>query len=423
MRLARLFPLLIGSSMLFSSLAQAGEELVYVLWSLNSRAEMYLVQKLPDGKHKTLVSIQHDMSMDDGYLDHSGNIAYKRTLKDVAKGNYPAQVNAAAVATKMTREVLGLQGAALDKEGISARQAKFSLIYAVAGLDAAQGEYPSVFNADDVRKIQHQAEAAILAELQTREIQLQHQKTVRDTVLVDEVMELLGAKDDVVIFKTTYDLVCYFADGQLHTDDMSMLKEGDARKHPSGSVYSLGLAGSDLLFSDYNEDAYSCDMREESCSAEITVYDAKEALSRYQKTQHGITLRGKQMHDRYADRKRKNELGSRLLYMMLSRDYTEPKFTAWFIDYIKETTLPTLEAIEKQVVKKAGENVIPNVLFMGDYTEIINFELVKAFITAKMETLGVRMNVISRQETSDWVSRAGVSRLWKLVTAESIVPR
>ncbi|WP_422410933.1 MULTISPECIES: hypothetical protein [unclassified Endozoicomonas] len=456
-------------SISFSAILQAQEELVYVLWSLDSRAEMYLVQRLDNDKPRILVSIKRDMSIDDAYLDHDGNIASKRTRSDMESGNYDPSRNAVAVARKMAREMLAQQKPVLAQKGIDPAKTPASLLYAVAGFDAAtskEGDLLQVFyDPQDVIVVQEHAEKAIKETFRSSGIALTDIRTTHHTALIGEAMKLMNAEDELFVFKTTHDVLCSMEQGELKTVDMKMLYRDDIERAaktlsmpmiaaklplPSGSVHSIGAFASDEFFANaettYCEDTYTaCKAKqtqwkeklaqsEESISlqqyremdSELSACDTdlkaclieqRLILSRqYLKQQIDPEASDTEFFDRYSQRKRNNELGYKILMLRLQDAKAPTALKMWYVAQMKDNMIPTLRQIKKRaanMIAKAAEKGIsnpPNVYFLGEYAEIIEIDFVNALFREFLENLGLKYSYINKQETDQLIA-AGALRI------------
>ncbi|WP_448218268.1 hypothetical protein [Endozoicomonas sp. 2B-B] len=458
-------------SISFSAILQAQEELVYVLWSLNSRAEMYLVQRLDNDKPRVLVSIKRDMSIDEAYLDHVGNIASKRTRTDMKSGDYDPSRNAVAVARKMSREMLAEQKPVLAKKGIDPAKTPVSFLYAVAGFDAATTKEGDLlytfFNPQDVIEIQKQAETAIKETFQDSGIALTDIRTTRDTALIGEAMKLMNAEDELFVFKTTYDLVCSMEQGTLKTVDMKMfyrdskedfrdsfkmpvMRVPKPRKPPksvpSGSVHSIGAFASDEFFintetdckdnlqtcrakmkrweeykseqqfQEITSDAYACLEGTKTCMEELKLRSNKNAAYFYLKQNIDSEASSPEFFDRYSQRKRKNELGHRILLLRLQDSEAPVALKEWYVDHMKATMEPTLREIQKRaagMIAKAeekGKSNQPHVYFLGEYAEINEIDFVNALFRERFKEWGLTYSYINKQETDQLIA-AGALRV------------
>ncbi|WP_422410937.1 MULTISPECIES: hypothetical protein [unclassified Endozoicomonas] len=406
-------------SISFSAILQAQEELVYVLWSLDSRAEMYLVQRLDNEKPRVLVSIKRDMYIDDAYLDHVGNIAYKRSRTDMMRGDYDPSRNAVAVARKMAREMLAEQKPVLAQKGIDPAKTPISFLYAVAGFDAAtakEGDLRHIFyDPQDAIVVQEHAEKAIKETFQSSGIALTDIRTTYHTALIGEAMKLMNAEDELFVFKTTYDVVCSMEQGELEALDMKMLYSDDLERAaetpgmpmmipkpvPSGSVHSIGAFASDELFANTETTITSCKDTLTACKAKQTQWKEKlaqwkeklaqseEPISpqQYQEMDSELsacdadveTCLGEvdlllghkylklhidpeasdtEFFDRYSQRKRNNELGYKILMLRLQDAEAPTALKMWYVDQMKDNMIPTLSQIEKlatSMIAKAAE--------------------------------------------------------------------
>ncbi|WP_252177028.1 hypothetical protein [Endozoicomonas sp. 4G] len=468
-------------SISFSAILQAQEELVYVLWSLNSRAEMYLVQRLDNDKFSVLASIKRDMSIDEAYLDHVGNIASNRTRYAMEKGHYDPSRNAAAVARKMSREMLEAQKPVLAQKGIDPAKTPASFLYAVAGFDAAtakEGDKLYIFfNPQDVIDIQKQAETAIKETFQSSGIALTDIWTTRDTDLIGEAMKQMEAEDELFVFKTTYDLVCSMEQGTLETVDMKMFyrdsKEDFRANHqmrvmtvpkprkppksiPSGSIHSIGAFASDEFFAidDFFANAKTdCKRLIEECEEKLALWDEYRANRQYQKIlsdsracsanrdlcQEEIKLKAKQIEaplylkqhidpsasnreffDRYSQRKRKNELGHRILLLRLQDSQAPAALKEWYVKHLTDTMKPTLNEIQKRaagLVTKAaekGKSNPPHVYFLGEYAEINEIDFVNALFRERFKEWGLTYSYINKQETDQLVAAGALKVIQSL---------
>ncbi|WP_252177027.1 hypothetical protein [Endozoicomonas sp. 4G] len=395
-------------SISFSAILQAQDELVYVLWSLTSRAEMYLIQHQNNNRFRVLTSIKRDLSLDEAYLGHSGNIASKRSRMAIKKGGYDPSKNAAAVARKMSREMLEAQKRVLARQGIDPVKMPTSFLYAVAGFSATKAkegdELYAYFNPQDVIDIQNQAETAIKETFQSSGIALTDIWTTRDKNLIREAMKWMKAEDELFVFKTTYDLVCSMEQGELKTVDMKMYHENSEEDPkadlempmmapkprklpkliPSGSVHSIGALASDEFFTSdkfFPDLADSrCNRLLEECWAKLALWDKYRANHQYQEILSDalacrtitelcleeIDLKTKQIQapkylkqhmdanasdseflDRYTQRKRNNELGHKILLLKLQDSNAPAVLKEWYVKHLKDTMQPTLDEIQK----------------------------------------------------------------------------
>ncbi|WP_433997750.1 hypothetical protein [Endozoicomonas sp.] len=402
-------------SMSFSIFLQAQDELTYVLWSLNSRAEMYLIQRLDNNKPRVLASIKRDMSIDEAYLDHVGNIAFKRTRTAMKSGNYDPTRNATAVARKMALEMLEEQKPILAQKGIDPAKAKSSFLYAVAGFDAMAAkegdELYDYFNPQDVVDIQQQAETAIRDAFHSSGIVLSDIWTTRDTALISEAMKLMTAEDELFVFKTTYDLICSMEQGQLKAVDMKM-PYGDNKKLPSGSVHSIGAFGSDAFFNYVPHQNPACLPSESACQKELEQWSKEMEARLYlqQNIDPGATELA--FFNRYSERKRKNELGHRVLRLRLQDSDAPAALKEWYVDHMKATVQPTLDEIEKRATSLIasaafkGKSNPPHVYFLGEYAEINEIDFVNALFRKHFQKWGLTYSYINKQAT-DLLMAAG----------------
>ncbi|WOG28919.1 hypothetical protein [Endozoicomonas sp. 8E] len=456
-------------SISFSVILQAQEELVYVLWSLNSRAEMYLVQRLDNDKPRVLVSIKRDMSIDDAYLDHVGNIASKRTRTDMKSGDYDPSRNAVAVARKMSLEMLAEQKPVLAQKGIDPAKTPASFLYAVAGFDAAtakegDGLY-TFFDPQDVIDIQKQAETAIKETFQNSAIALTDIRTTRDTALIGEAMKLMNAEDELFVFKTTYDLVCSMEQGELKTVDMKMLYKDHKKRAaetlsmpmmvprppkppksvPSGSIHSIGAFASDRFFSNsetacrdtietckrkvsqlqeydsdqqrqqVSSDAFACVADIKTCLVEL-IKEGEITTQHYLKQHIDPDASDREFFDRYTQRKRKNELGHRILLLRLQDSEAPAALKEWYVAHMKDTMQPTLNEIEKRAAsmiakaREKGKSNPPHVYFLGEYAEINEIDFVNVLFRERLKEWGLTYSYISKQETDQFIA-AGALRV------------
>ncbi|WP_257287303.1 hypothetical protein [Endozoicomonas sp. SESOKO2] len=457
----------------FSAILQAQEELVYVLWSLNSRAEMYLVQRLDNDKPRVLVSIKRDMSIDEAYLDHSGNIASKRARNVVKAGGYDPSLNAAAVARKMSREMLEEQKPVLAQRGIDPAKTSASFLYAVAGFDAATAkegdELYIFFDPQDVIDIQKQAETAIKETFQSGGIALTEIQTTRDTVLIGEAMKLMQAEDELFVFKTTYDLVCSVEHGELKTVDMKMRYKDKKALHagnlgmpmiiprprppkppksiPSGSVHSIGAFASDQFFSNFETDcrdtlercqaklarweeyksnhqfqevaldSSACLEGTKTCLSELKMNAQKIPAHLYLKQHIDPEASPREFFDRYSQRKRKNELGHRILLLRLQDSQAPAALKDWYVGHMKATMQPTLDEVQERaasLIAKAAEKGKPNppnVYFLGEYAEIIEIDFVSTLFRERFKEWGLTYSYINKQETDQLVAAGALKAM------------
>ncbi|WP_257291278.1 hypothetical protein [Endozoicomonas sp. ONNA1] len=452
------------SSISFSAILQAQEELVYVLWSLNSRAEMYLVLRPGNDKPGVLLaSIRRDMSIDEAYLDHVGNIASKRTHTAMKSDDYDPSRNTAAVARKMSREMLEEQKLILAQRGIDPAKTSASFLYAAAGFDATRAKEGdklyTYYAPQDVIDIQKQAETAIKETFQQGGITLAEILTTRDTVLIGEAMKLMQAEDELFVLKTTYDLVCSMEQGELKTVDMKMPYGDDKRlpginipgiippvtpvqprpvkKLPSGSVYSIGASASEQFFTlfetnctdiiercdvtlarsekymsdhEYKElasDASSCLADAKSCLAEVKLEAGKLAALIYLKKHIDPTTSDQEFVNRYAQGKRTNQLGHRILLLRLQDSYQAPAILKdWYIGHMQATMQPTLDEIQKRAAgliakaAKKGKSNPPHVYFLGEYAEINGIDFINALFRKHLQEWGLTYSIINKVQTS-----------------------
>ncbi|WP_062266006.1 hypothetical protein [Endozoicomonas arenosclerae] len=400
-------------SITFSVFVQAQEELVYVLWSLNSRAEMYLIQRLDNNKPKVLASIKRDMTIDEAYLDHVGNIAFKRTRTAMSAGNYDPTGKAVAVARKMSQEMLNEQKAVLAQKGIDPAKIPSSFLYAVAGFDATTAkegdELFAYFNPQDVIEIQNEAEKAIKDTFQSSGITLTGIWTTRDTALIGEAMKRMNAEDELFVFKTTYDLVCSMEQGTLKTVDMKM-PYGENKKLPSGSTHSIGAFASDNFF--VNARSPECLFSDPACQTEIAEWSIESDARTYLHQHINPNATDEAFFQRYSERKRKNELGHRVLLLRLQDADAPTALKEWYADHMKATMQPTLDEIKKNAsaliarAAEKGKTNPPHVYFLGEYAEINEIDFVNALFRKHFQEWGLTYSYINKQAT-DLLMAAG----------------
>ncbi|WOG28922.1 hypothetical protein [Endozoicomonas sp. 8E] len=447
-------------SISFSAILQAQEELVYVLWSLDSHAEMYLVQRLDNDEPRVLVSIKRDMYIDDAYQDHVGNIAYKRSRTDMIRGDYDPSRNAVAVARKMAREMLAEQKPVLAEKGIDPAKTPISFLYAVAGFDAVTAKEGDLrhkfFDPQDAIVVQEHAEKAIKETFQSSGIALTDIRTTHHTALIGEAMKLMNAEDELFVFKTTYDVVCSMEQGELKALDMKMLYRDDLERAaetpgtpmmipkpvPSGGVHSLGAYASDKFFADAET---SCKDTLTACQAKQTQWEEKlaqpeesmspqdyrEILSefsackadlktclgeeklmlsrRYLKLRIDPEASDTEFFDRYTQRKRNNELGHKILLLRLLDAEAPITLRQWYADQMRDCMHPTLDQIEKRAASmiaraaEKGKSNPPNVYFLGEYAEMIETDFVNVIITEHLKAWGLTYSYINKQETEQLI--------------------
>ncbi|WP_422138886.1 hypothetical protein [Endozoicomonas sp. ALC020] len=455
-------------SISFSAILQAQEELVYVLWSLDSRAEMYLVQRLDNEKPRVLVSIKRDMYIDDAYLDHVGNIAYKRSRTDMMRGDYDPSRNAVAVARKMAREMLAEQKSVLAQKGIDPAKTPISFLYAVAGFDAVtakEGDLRHIFyDPQDAIVVQEHAEKAIKETFQSSGIALTDIRTTHHTALIGEAMKLMNAEDELFVFKTTYDVVCSMEQGELKALDMKMLYSDDLKRAaetpgtpmmipkpvPSGGVHSIGAYASDDFFAntetrckgtltackakrtqwkeklaqleesislqeyrEMNSELSACKADLETCLREVELMPSRQYLKQHIDPEASDT----EFFDRYSQRKRNNELGHKILLLRLL-DAEEAPITLrqWYAAQMRDCMHPTLRQIKKRAASmiaraaEKGKSNPPNVYFLGEHAEIIETDFVNVIITEHLKAWGLTYSYINKQET-DQLIVAGALRV------------
>lgn len=397
--------------LIFSSLLQAQENLVYVLWSLNSRAEISLVQRQSDGNHKPLAYVTRDMTEDEAYLDHSGNIAVFK--KNEGK-------NAASVARKMVQEILTVQEEVLKEENINPKEATFSFMYAVAGVDAADGEYLTQYSPVKSRAIENQARIAIDEAFTEAGITLSSLMVSRDSGLIGEAMKLKDPEPHLVVFKTTYDMLFYQNNGSVVTLDVR------ANKIPSGSTHYLGAMTYKEYFSPMEEP--QCSDGSDTCSKQQSQWSQapvfKSLLADAINEKRGTSYTTEDLQVRFGEDTRRNELGDAHLLLLLAGGKQPPEWlTAFYQQIMSESLAPTFTKIEnklpiiQQQLHDQGITTKPRVYYMGDCIRINRDPFVSAQVKKHAADSGYDQFQMTQEETRELIGRAGVYKHDMLIKA------
>ncbi len=265
--MGRLQVMLIMAALLFSSVGRADNWLITVL-SGNARSDVWLIPLDESSDHTSVLHHIADSKTDPAFVGRFGNIA---------QGNFKtAEDNAIyltnGLLTKILPEVVSLQNA-----GKLGKTPKFSFLYAMAGLDAVDGQVKG-YKAPEGRKALYQYESAVDEQFSTHGIALDALLGVHDGSLLLSAVQTAGtASQNIVVYDDTYGIGYLIKDGVVVDKSSAEVDE-----IPAGGYYQLGYQGGNILEGEDKLAADKLNIRlRDFWQTRYVFYSPEEILMRY----------------------------------------------------------------------------------------------------------------------------------------------